>query len=173
MTAGYTDRFKSTVFWTRTGILLALALVFQMGGFPQPVTGPAVNAILFLAAMLIGPVGGAIIGAFTPIMAFLRGILPPPLAPVIPFIVIGNGMLVIVYVYLSRILRVGPDKTFVLRRFIALGAAALVKFFILAGAVTFLVEVPAPIAQMMTLPQLYTALAGGFIALLIHRALPL
>ncbi len=35
-----------------------------------------------------------------------------------------------------------------------------------------MVQVPEPIAQMMSLPQLYTALVGGGIALLVLKALP-
>ncbi|MBA7583593.1 hypothetical protein ES708_25539 [subsurface metagenome] len=61
-------------------LLLAVALVVQMGGFPQPITGPLVNTILYLAALLVGSWSGIIIGICTPVMAFMRGILPPPLS---------------------------------------------------------------------------------------------
>ncbi len=168
-----TTKFKSTKFWTRTAILLALALVFQLGGFPQPITGPVINSILFLSALLVGPLAGISIGILTPVIAFIRGILPPPLAPMIPFIAIGNGILVLSYIILRSILRVKPKSIFTLRNILSMILAAILKFLILAGAVTFLVEIPSPIAQMMTLPQLYTALAGGIIALIIYRAFPL
>ncbi len=168
-----TEKLQNTVFWTRSAILLALALVLQLGGFPQPVTGPGINAVLFLAAMIVGPLAGIAIGIFTPVMGFLRGILPPVLAPMIPFIAAGNAMLVLVYFILTRFLPGNKDSTFTPGRIVSMIIASAAKFLLLASAVTFLVEVPQPAAQMMTMPQLYTALAGGLIALLAYRALPL
>lgn len=167
----------STRFWTRTAILLAVALAFQMGGLPQPVTGPAINAILLIAVGLIGPVAAVIIGAFTPIIAFVRGILPPPLGPLIPAIVFGNALYAIVFFFITWSRRrtkpaSAQIKVFSIPTILAVMAGALAKFFILAWAVNFMVQVPEPVAQMMSLPQLYTALAGGGIALLVLKALP-
>ena len=151
------DKIK---FLTRTAVLLAVALVFQMGGLPQPLTGPLVNMVLYLAAILIGIWSGIFIGIFTPVIAFVRGILPPPLAPMIPFIALGNGVLVILFAIIKK-------KNI----YLAIGIASLIKFLILASAVRFLVAVPDPVAQMMTFPQLLTALGGGVLALLVHKAL--
>lgn len=145
---------------TRTGILLAIALVFQMGGFPQLITGPLVNTVLYLSAMIIGWQGGVLIGIFTPVIAAMRGILPPPLAPLIPFIALGNGALVALFFCLK-------SKSKILGIIIA----SVVKFLILVTAVNLLVQVPPPVAQMMSFPQFLTALAGGVIALLAERAL--
>ncbi len=143
---------------SRTAILLAIALVFQMGGFPQLITGPLVNTVLFLAAMIVGCQGGMLIGIFTPVIASMRGILPPPLTPLIPFIALGNALLVILFFMLK------PKN-----QMLALLVASTVKFLVLASAVRLLVQVPPPIARMMSLPQLVTALAGGCIALLIMK----
>ena len=141
---------------SRTAILLAIALVFQMGGFPQFITGPLVNTVLYLAAMIVGWQGGLIIGIFTPVIAAMRGILPPPLAPLIPFIALGNAMLVILFFLLKSKNKIA-----------GIMIASVVKFLVLVSAVKLLVQVPPAIAQMMSFPQLVTALAGGFIALLI------
>lgn len=81
----------------RTALLFALTLVIQMLGLPQFFTGPLVNAFLLLAALLNGIWSGVIIGLFTPWIAFARGILAPPLGPMIPFIMAGNAILVIVF----------------------------------------------------------------------------
>lgn len=152
---------QTRIYWiTRTAILLAIAVVFQMGGFPQFITGPAVNAILYLSAMTIGWSGGVLIGICTPVIAALRGILPPPLTPLIPFIALGNGILVILFFYLQKKSRI-----------LAIAVASTVKFLILAAAVNFLVQVPSKIAQMMSFPQLLTAIFGGLIALLVERAI--
>ncbi|MDD2353442.1 MAG: ECF transporter S component [Atribacterota bacterium] len=141
---------------SRTAILLAIALVFQMGGFPQFITGPLVNTVLYLATMIVGWQGGILIGIFTPVIAAMRGILPPPLAPLIPFIALGNAILVILFFWLKS-----KNKIF------GIIIASLVKFLVLVSAVRLLVQVPPAIAQMMSFPQLVTALAGGFIALII------
>ncbi|MDD4765115.1 MAG: ECF transporter S component [Atribacterota bacterium] len=148
---------QTRIIWiSRTAILLAIALVFQMGGFPQFITGPLVNTVLYLATMIVGWQGGILIGIFTPVIAAMRGILPPPLAPLIPFIALGNAILVILFFWLKS-----KNKIF------GIIIASLVKFLVLVSAVRLLVQVPPAIAQMMSFPQLVTALAGGFFALII------
>ncbi|GAB4113170.1 MAG: hypothetical protein Kow00103_04610 [Candidatus Caldatribacteriota bacterium] len=145
---------------TRTAILLALALVFQMGGFPQLITGPGINAILFLSALSVGWSGGILIGICTPIVAAMRGILPPPLTPLIPFIALGNGVLVILFFWLQK-----------KNKFLGVIIASTIKFLILVTAVNLLVQVPDKVAQIMSFPQLITAVTGGLIALLIAQAI--
>lgn len=145
---------------TKLAILLAITLAFQMLGLPQPFTGPAVNAMLILSTLALGPVGAALIGMLTPVIAFTRGILPPPLGPAIPFIVLGNWALIFTFAGLQRV-----------NSYLALGVGAVLKFFILAGAVRFFLAVPPPIAKALQFPQLLTALAGGIVALLVWAAL--
>lgn len=148
---------QTNIRWlSRTAILLAIALVFQMGGFPQFITGPLINAVLYLAAMIVGWQGGMLIGILTPVIASIRGILPPPLTPLIPFIALGNSILVILFFWLQSKNKIA-----------GIIIASCVKFLLLVGAVKLVVQVPPPIAQMMSLPQLITALAGGAIALVL------
>jgi len=161
-----------TRFWTRTAILLALALVFQMGGFPQPVTGPVINAVLFISVLTVNPFSGAAIGVLTPLIAFVRGILPPPLAPMIPFIAAGNVLLVFAFKFIGSLVRVDFKQPLSGSGLVAIFLSSLLKFSLLAGAVRFLIEVPAPVSQIMTLPQLYTAVTGGILALIVYRILP-
>ncbi|MGQ9473710.1 MAG: ECF transporter S component [Candidatus Caldatribacteriaceae bacterium] len=149
---------------TRTALLFALVLVVQMLGMPQLVTGPLVNMFLFLAGLLEGTGSGVIIGLFTPWVAFSRGILPPPLAPMIPFIMMGNALLVIVFGLFLR-----PRKHYF--EIAGIISSALVKYFFLTWSVRFLVKVPGPIAQAMQIPQLFTALLGGGLAFLLERIL--
>ncbi len=149
--------YQTNIRWiSRTAILLAIALVFQMGGFPQFITGPLVNTVLYLAAMIVGWQGGMLIGVLTPVIASIRGILPPPLTPLIPFIALGNSILVILFFWLKA-----------KNRIVAIVIASVVKFLLLVSAVKLLVQVPPVIANMMSMPQLITALAGGAIALVI------
>ncbi len=150
---------QTNIRWlSRTAILLAIALVFQMGGFPQFITGPLINTVLYLAAMIVGWQGGMLIGILTPVIASIRGILPPPLTPLIPFIALGNSILVILFFWLQSKNKIA-----------GIIIASLVKSLLLASAVKLVVQVPPAIAQMMSLPQLITALAGGAIALVLAR----
>jgi len=145
---------------TKLALLLGLTLAFQMLGLPQPVTGPAVNAMLIFSTLFLGPLAGALIGMLTPIIAFTHGILAPALGPAIPFIILGNW----VYIFSFAFIR----KT---NKYLALTTGAGLKFLLLAGAVRFLLSVPPPVAKALQLPQLITALAGGLIALIVWPAI--
>lgn len=152
------ETMEYTKWITQAGLLLALTLVIQMLGFPQFVTGPLVNMMLILSAFFVGGLGGSLIGGLTPWIAITRGILPPPLAPMIPFIIAGNIVLVLSYYFLQ-------NKS----KYLAIITGAAVKYAILTVGVRFLVDVPPKIAKMMQIPQLLTALAGGFLALFIIK----
>ncbi|WP_369018323.1 ECF transporter S component [Thermatribacter velox] len=150
---------------TRTAVLLALTLAVQSLGLPQWFTGPLVNAFLLLASLVSGIGSGVLVGLLTPWIALLRGILPPPLAPMVPFIMLGNALLVIIFSLVRR------KKEVLWLSIVALVLAALGKYLLLSQAVRYLVEVPPRVAQAMQVPQLLTALGGGAIALSIERAL--
>jgi len=167
-------------FIVRTAILLALTLVMQLAGFPQPITGPAVNAMLILSTIFAGPLGAIIIGCLTPFLAFLRGIMG--FAPLIPYIMLAN----IIYVICFYLVRQAIRKTFgtnslesfscSVKGFISGGCGIIVgayfKFLVLSSAVKFFIADAKPkIAQAMQLPQLFTALLGGAIALIVAAAL--
>lgn len=138
----------------RTGMLLALTLVIQFVGFPQPVTGPLINMMLLVSASLVGCLGASLIGVLTPWIAFMRGILPPPLAPMIPFIIVGNIVLVLSFYFLGK-----------KNKYIGIITGAILKFLVLAGGVKFVAGLPPNVAKVMQVPQLLTALAGGLLAL--------
>ena len=69
----------STRSLTRFVFLTALTLSIEMMGLPQPFTGPLINMMLIITSLIINPGAGVILGLFTPILAALRGQLPPPL----------------------------------------------------------------------------------------------
>lgn len=147
-------------FLTRTAVLLALTLAFQSLKLSQAFTGPAVNAMLFIAAATVGMGGGALIGLITPWVALSVGILKPVLAPAVPFIMLGNASLVVVYGLARR-----------LNDYLAILAASLVKFLILFGAVRFVLELNPKVSAALQFPQLFTALGGGAIALVVLKVL--
>lgn len=156
----------NTRFLTRTAILLALTLALQMMGFPQHITGPGVNAMLMLSAIYVGPVGGVAIGALTPGIAFMRDILPDSLGPAIPFIMLGNVSIVLVFWLVRRALgdMVGSVAGVVV--------GSVVKYLVIAGAVQFLLNLPAgPAGKLLQISQLYTAFIGGALAIIVDRLL--
>ena len=151
---------------TRTAILLAITLAFQMLGFPQMVTGPAVNAMLLLSSTYVGALGATVIGLLTPWIAFIRGILAPPLAPMIPFIMLGNAVLVLCYVIIR-----GKVNNNYIGSGIGLVTGAIAKFLVLSLAVQLIVNLPPPVSKAMQIPQLYTAVIGGIIAIIVEKLL--
>ncbi|MGE5373118.1 MAG: ECF transporter S component [Solirubrobacterales bacterium] len=153
-------------FITRTALFLAIALGMQFLKLPQPITGPVINAVLILAVVYAGVSGAVLIGLLTPLIAYLVGILPPPLMPLIPVIMIANAILAIVFFFGRRI----NDWT-------GIGLAAVLKFLVFAAAIkgvfSFMhIVLPAPLIAGFMVPQLLTALAGGVVAALIIRQFP-
>lgn len=148
---------------TRTALLLALTVILQMFGWPQLVTGPLVNAMLLLTATFVDPLSGVVVGLLSPWIAFLRGILAAPLAPMIPFIMLGNACYVLIYSWLK-----GKNWS----RLLGLVTASVVKFLILGIAVRFVTKLPPPVTKAMQWPQLITALIGGLIAIAVTQLIP-
>lgn len=164
-----TKHNKTMILLTRTSVLLALALVFQIGftQFAQPVVGPLVNMTLLIAAVVVGSLPAIVIGCLTPLMAFVLGIMP--LLPLVPFIMLGNMLLILSFNLIRRALPKYGEIYGVI-------VAALLKFAFLAVSIRYLVtffmeKVPPKIIAAFSLPQLYTALIGGFLAIIIVKYL--
>ena len=148
---------------TRIALLLALTLAVQGLRLPPPLTGPMVNFMLIFSTALAGTAGGAAIGLFTPGAALLLGIIPPLLAPAIPFIMVGNAFYCFVFGVFSR-----GSKA---RALIGLAVGSLLKFAVIAGAARYLLQLPSPVAETLALPQLFNAFLGGTPALLLSLKL--
>lgn len=183
----------STRTLTRTALFLALALAIQLLRFPQPITGPAINALLLLAALMIGPWPAVLIGCLTPGVALLVGIIPPIVSPLVPFIMLANAILILVFYgisqainptrgsfYLSSQFRSGRRPAVAL--YSGMGLAALAKFGFLYLITQFAVQwfyqlgwikaaIPSQALLTFQLPQLYTALIGGILAVTLYRYL--
>ena len=150
---------------TQFGALLAISVVAPLFHF-QPITGPIVNAMLFLGAVFL-PIEYALMLCMLPsLVALSVGALPVVLAPMLPFIMFSNAILVVVFAFLRK------------KNFIIAGiTASLLKFAFLFSASFIILRliVQKPIAQkaaqMMAWPQLITALAGGAIAFVILKCL--
>jgi hypothetical protein len=146
-------------------LFLSLALAIPLF-HSQYVTGPLVNAILFLAAALSGSIGAFFIAMIPSVVALSSGLLPAVLAPAVPFIMMGNAILVAVFIILKK-------KNF----WLAAVSAGFAKFIFLFGSVQIVVKLigakPAAAAasSMLGYPQLITALAGGVIAWAVLKSL--
>jgi hypothetical protein len=170
---------KNRILWiTQTAVMLAVlvGVQFATGFIPPPfrqfVTGSAVNLILFVVALAIGPVSGAVVGAVSPFLALTVGIAPP-LLPMIPVIAAGNAVQVIVVSLVRKTSGEYKPKALLITA-AGLAGAGAAKALALWVGITKLVlsvvpDVPPPmeatITAMFTWPPLITALIGGVLTL--------
>jgi len=136
-------------------------------GHPQQVVGVAVNAALVLAALNLKSVKVLPVIILPSLAVLSRGVIFGPftyfLVLMIPFIWLGNTILV----YAFKRFAVDQKKNKVLA--LVIGAAAKTAFLFSAAFVLFKIgALPAIFLTTMGLFQLYTALAGGALALGIH-----
>lgn len=160
---------SKTRYFTRLAILLAFTLIVQMLGIPQPVTGPLINLVLFLTVLLLDIKAAVLVGLLTPIIALWRGQLPSILAPMIPFIMLGNAVLVILFGLGIKILK--NLKVSFFFNLAGVVMSSFFKFLIIYSSAHLIVPLlfgfhfSEKILVMMALPQFITALAGGLVAL--------
>jgi hypothetical protein len=164
-----------TLALSRLGALLALTLAFQFLGLPQPVTGTFVNLVLLFAALCFGPGLAIPLGAATPVFALMLGQLPAAALPLVPVIALGNALFCLV----GAAGRGGTGERRTASRaaariaFVALAAGIKTALFVAAVGPLFSVllghPLPPALVRIFGLPQLFTALAGGLLALWIIR----
>ena len=176
---------KKTLWLTETAVMLALLITLQALTKGQLVTGSCVNAVLAIAVLLIGMSSGITVAVISPVCAYLLGIAPN-FVTVLP-IMIGN----VCFVVLLRLIA-GESHKPVWKQPVALISAASVKFGVLyllvvkvicgvaSGALLgkklgdIVVLAPPMLKLLPTMfawPQLFTALIGGAVALLIAPVL--
>jgi len=152
-------------------------MVIQMAGFPQPITGPLINMLLFITVTLLGWLAGAILGCLTPLIALIRGQLPAVLAPLVPFIAVANTVLVLVYflIYSQILKRTNLVKWLKIIIAVIFAAVAKYLFFILTVKIIFPFivnfSIPDDVAIILMTPQLFTALLGGILFLILLNIL--
>lgn len=163
---------------TETAVMLALLVALQAltKAMGQMVTGSFVNAVLAITVLVAGLYSGITVALISPVLAYLLGIASQILT--VPAIMVGNTVFVIVLYFVA-----GKDSKKVVRQVVAWVSAAVIKFATLHAIVVWLIcgvfaegllasGVMKP--PMLTLlpatfswPQLFTALIGGGVALLI------
>lgn len=152
---------KSIVF----AIFLASATAVPALINQQFITGPIVNAILFSSTIILGTESAIMIGLIPSLIAFSFGLLSPALATMVPFIMMSNVLLVMIF------------GTFRKKNYwLSMISASAIKFLFLLATSSIVInlllkkEVATKVAQMMSWPQLITAFIGGIIAFLIIKA---
>jgi hypothetical protein len=157
--------------WQHAGVIalfVAAGVLIPGLGLPQAITGPLVNALLFLAAEVLGVGPAALLGMVTPLSALLYGVLPLPLLVMVPLIALGNGLLVAVYGALNWRRRAmgfvlaSVAKALWLSACVALLTARPLQ--IAVGGARETISLPPALIQMMQWPQLLTALGGALLA---------
>ena len=163
---------------TETAVMLALLVSLQALTKPmgQLVTGSCVNAVLAVSALVGGLSCGLTVALISPILAFLLGIAPQILT--VPAIMVGNSVFVVLLSLLA-------DKSGrnIGKQVLAWLTAAVAKFASLYAIVVWLIcgvlsenllasgVMKAPMLKALpatfSWPQLFTALIGGAVALLI------
>jgi len=153
----FSDNKVVTTKLTQFVIFLSISLVAPLI-HNQLITGSMVNAVLFISASLLGVSGAALICLVPSIFALLSGTLAATLAPMIPFIMFANLILVFSFNYLRK-----------QNYFLGVATASVLKFlFLYLVASVLLSHLPA-IALVFGWMQLVTALIGGALAYLFLR----
>jgi hypothetical protein len=149
---------EKILFFIQFALLASIATLAPLFG-QQAITGSIVNANLFVSTALLGVQAGILIGLLPSLVALSIGLLPPVLAPMIPFIMVGNTILVIIFNYLKET-----------NYWLGVITASALKFIFLFSTSSIVIElflkkeIAKKIATMMSWPQLLTALAGSLIA---------
>lgn len=140
--------------------LMTVAVVVPHYIHNQFITGPIVNAVLFLAVMTVGVGNAVLIGLVPSVVALVSGLLPAPLAPMVPFIMISNAILIVVFS--------GLRKT---NYWAGVLGGTLFKYAFLYLTSTIVVGLISnhnigikAATTMMAWPQIVTAVVGGVIA---------
>ncbi len=167
---------------TETAVMLALLVTLQALTKPagQLVTGSCVNAVLAVTVLVAGLYSGITVALISPVLAYLLGIAPQILT--VPAIMVGNTVFVVLLHFIA-----GMDSRKMVRQIAAWLTAAVAKFAVLYAIVKFLIcgvladsllasgVLKAPMLKALpatfSWPQLFTALIGGGIALLITPVL--
>lgn len=163
---------------TETAVMLALLVAFQALTKPmgQLVTGSFVNAVLAVTVLVAGLYSGITVALISPILAYLLGIAPQILT--VPAIMAGNAVFVVLLYMIA-----GKDSKKMLRQILAWLGAAAAKFAVLYAIVVWLIcgvlaeqllaagTLKQPMLKALPvsfgITQLFTALIGGAVALLI------
>ncbi|OGI25841.1 MAG: hypothetical protein A3J76_04855 [Candidatus Moranbacteria bacterium RBG_13_45_13] len=141
--------------WTIGFIAAAVLFPTILAHTPQNqwITGTIVNAIIFLAVWRVGIVNATFVAALPSSVALVRGLLPAPMAIMVPYIIVSNLVLILIFYSFKK------------HRLTGVIAASAAKFALLFVITTLFIPISHPLIGMLQWPQLATALAGGLVVI--------
>jgi len=144
-------------------IFVALAVAAPYFGH-QLITGSIVNALLFASVAVMGLESAFLLCLVPSLISIYMGLLPITLAPMVPFIMTGNALLVLTFSKLGK-------KNF----WLGAGSAAVVKFIFIWSVGMLLANsvlhgISNAVFMMISWPQLATAIIGAVIAFTFLKA---
>jgi len=151
-------------------ILASVAIFLPFFFHLQWISGPIVNAVLIIALFVVGIRGALVLALIPSLMALVGGLLPVILAPVIPFIMVSNVILILTIEFIYKLIKKETSGYW-----IALVIAATLKYLFLYSSVSIITklvlknDIAIKVATMMSWPQFVTALFGGILAWLILK----
>lgn len=143
---------------TKFTILFGAAIVLPLF-HNQLITGPLINAVLFLSVIYLGREKALVVGLIPSVIALSAGLLPAVLAPMVPFIMISNVIMILTFGYFQK-----------KKYWLGVVAASLLKFIFLTSVSSLVINlllqktVADKVSLMMSYPQLLTAIVGGIFA---------
>jgi hypothetical protein len=160
-----------TRFLTRTALLLAIAIAFQIFGrfipYNQFIVGPIVNAVLIMATYTAGFWSGTSIAIIAPLVSAFtnKAAIAPLIIAFSPFIILGNFIIVLAFHLLRR-----KSMT------AGVAAGAICKFAFLYASITIFTsvvkmkpQIAVTLTNLFSWTQLLTAVIGGILALLVIK----
>ncbi len=171
---------KKVLWITETAVLIALLVVVQFvtKSFGQLVTGSCVNLLLAVAAIVGGLWCGATVAAISPFLAWMLGI-GPSVIQIVPMIAIGNIVFVVlIYFLVGKLMKDMSFKSYALgvlgtaiSAFVKFGVLWLLIVKLMLPMLTLAEKQVSMMSAMFAWPQLFTALIGGGIALIVAPVL--
>ena len=146
---------------TSIATIIAVIVPALLAHTPQNqfIVGPIVNAVLFCVAFRVGVTNALFIAVIPSLIALFRGLLPPTAAAIIPFIILGNCVMILAFTYIKSSL------------WMRVIASSILKTLVIFLPVWLVFNSSSIVSFMMSWPQLVTAIIGGFIAIKLNAVI--
>jgi len=141
----------------QASIFLAIAILAPYFG-NQFITGTFVNAMFFIAVVMVGIEYAFFLCLIPSLISIYTGLLPLILAPIIPFIMTGNAILILIF-----------NKFYKKNFWLGAIPASFAKFIFIWSlgmilATSVLKNIAPKVMLIISWPQLVTAIAGACMA---------
>jgi len=162
---------NKTQFLTRTALLLAIAIAFQIFGKFIPynnfIVGPIVNAVLIIATYTAGFWSGTSIAVIAPLVSAFtnKAAIAPLIIAFSPFIILGNFIIVLAFHLLRKKNMIAGVATGAVCKFAFLYASISV----FTSVIKMKPQIAITLTNLFSWSQLLTAAIGGILALIVIK----